>query len=340
MEEANQMFLNVSKEVLLLLLEQGLIPKKIKVAFDFHEELYYGKKDNPHVIGILAEKGTKKAHSWHTCSLILKGRELQVGSEMRKKGGFAKKFVAKMIEFLQSLGFLIELVVMDKKYYQKAILKYLDEKKLVYIVPVKESKKLKAMKEAALNDPKKRVQAFEMKDDHAKEKGYPLISFNAAFHGKRSISFGKLRIQHTKSTKDLKDILSNIFVLATNGLVQAPSVKKKYKFYKTREEYGGRWRIEISYRESNPFIMYSTSADPNVRNFYFIISLLLYNFWIIANSCLHKTRYWLAKVPKAYYKEDLKHVLLSVFRYYMNTGPPFSKFCRIKELLIERCIII
>ncbi|MHA1845101.1 MAG: hypothetical protein ACTSWE_12655, partial [Promethearchaeota archaeon] len=110
--------------------------------------------------------------------------------------------------------------------------------------------------------------------------------------------------------------------------------------YKTREEYGGRWRIEISYRESNPFIMYSTSADPNVRNFYFIISLLLYNFWIIANSCLHKMRYWLAKVPKAYYKEDLKHVLLSVFRYYMNTGPPFSKFCRTKELLIERCIII
>ena len=108
------MFLNVSKEVLLLLLEQGLIPKKIKVAFDFHEELYYGKKDNPHVIGILAEKGMKKAHSWHTCSLILKGRELQVGSEMRKKGGFAKKFVAKMIEFLQSLEFLIELVVMDK----------------------------------------------------------------------------------------------------------------------------------------------------------------------------------------------------------------------------------
>ncbi|MHA1725011.1 MAG: hypothetical protein ACTSXH_09265, partial [Promethearchaeota archaeon] len=80
----------------------------------------------------------------------------------------------------------------------------------------------------------------------------------------------------------------------------------QYKFYKTREEYGGRWRIEISYRESNPFIMYSTSADPNVRNFYFIISLLLYNFWIIANSCLHKMRYWLAKVPKAYYKEDLK----------------------------------
>ena len=187
------------------------------------------------------------------------------------------------------------------------------------------------MKEAALNDPKKRVQVYEMKNDCAKEKGYPLISFSAAFHRKRSISFGKLRAQYTKDTKDLKDILSKLFVLTTNGLVQAPSVKKKYKFYKTREEYGGRWRIEISYRENNPVIIFSISADPNIRKFYFIISLLLYNFWIIANSYLYETRYWLAKEPKAYYKENLKYVSLSVFQYYINTDPPFSKFCRTKN---------
>ncbi|MHA1844188.1 MAG: hypothetical protein ACTSWE_07995 [Promethearchaeota archaeon] len=99
------------------------------------------------------------------------------------------------------------------------------------------------MKEAALNDPKKRVQAYEMKDDQAKEKGYPLITFNAAFQGKRNISFGKLRAHYTKGTKDLKKILSNIFVLATNGLVQAPSVKKKntnfIRFEKSTEDAGG-----------------------------------------------------------------------------------------------------
>ncbi|MHA1755245.1 MAG: hypothetical protein ACTSVV_00645 [Promethearchaeota archaeon] len=148
--------------------------------------------------------------------------------------------MAKMIEFFLSLDVLIELVVMGKEYYQKTILKYLDEKELVYIVPVRESKKLKAMKEAALNNPKKRIQSCEMKDDQVKEKGNPLITFNTAFYGKRSISFGKLRAHYTKATKDLKDVLSNIFVLGTNGLVQAPSIKKKYKFYKTRKEHGGR----------------------------------------------------------------------------------------------------
>ena len=340
MEEANQTFLDISKEILPLLLEQNLIPRKLKIAFDFHKKLYYGKKDNPYVIGIKAEKGTKKAFVWHTCSIILKGREMQVGSELLKKGVKAGIFVQKMVEFLESLGFIVELTAMDKEYYQKWIFKYLDGKNITYIIPVRESKKLKGMKEAALKDPKDRVQTYGMKDDYVKGKGYPLIEFKAAFYGKKGINFGKLRAQYNNGTRDLKDILADIFVLATNGFIQSPSVKKKYKFYKTRKDYGCRWRIEVSYREGNPFIMYSTSADPNVRNFYFIISLLLYNFWIIANLFVHKKRYWLAKEPKAYFKEDFKIVLLRAFEYFVNKGPPIPKFCRTKELIGKGCIII
>ncbi|MHA1150202.1 MAG: hypothetical protein ACTSR8_18375 [Promethearchaeota archaeon] len=340
MEESDQALLDISKEILPLLLEKGWIPRKLKIAFDFHKDLYYGVKDNPYVIGIKAEKGTKKAHIYHTCSIILKGREMQIGSEMLKKGVKAGIFVQKMVEFLESLGFIVELIAMDKEYYQKWIFKYLDGKHITYIVPVRESEKLKGMKEAALQDPKDRVQTYEMQDDYVKGQGYPLITFKTAFYGKKGINFGKLRAQYTNGTRDLKDILSDIFVLATNGFIQPPSVNRKYKFYKTREEYGGRWRIEINYREGNPFIMYSTSADPNVRNFYFIFSLLLYNFWIIANLILHKKRYWLAKEQKAYFKEDLKHVLLSAFEYFVNLDPPISKFCRTKELIGKGCIII
>ena len=265
---------------------------------------------------------------------------MQIGSEMVKKGDNARIFVQNMIEFLESLGFLIELTVMDKKYYQKWIFKYLDGKSITYIVPVRESEKLKGMKEAALKDPKDRVQTYGMKDGYVKGEGYQHHEFKAAFYGKKNINFGTLRAQYINGTRDVKDILADIFVLATNAFIQPPSGKKKYKFYKNRKEYGGRWRIEISYREGNPFVMYSTSADPNVRNFYFIISLLLYNFWIIANLFVHKKRYWLAKEPKAYFKEDFKIALLRIFQYFMNTGPPFSKFCRTKELIGRGCIII
>ena len=339
-EEVNQSFLNVSKDILQALLEKRLIPRKIKIAFDFHKKLYYGKKDNPYVIGIKAEKGTKKAHVYHTCCIILKGRELQVGCEMMKKGIKAGQFVQKMIEFLESLGFIIELVAMDKEYYQKWIFKYLEKKDIIYIIPVMESKKLREMKKAALQDPKNRVQDYEMKDNYVKGQGYSVISFKTAFYGKKGTDFGKLRSSFASGTMDLKDILSDIFVLATNAFINAPKGKKKYKFYKIRDEYRGRWRIEIAYRESNPFYIYSTSSDPSVRNFYFIISLLLYNFWILANLYFHKTRYWLVKESKIYFKEEVKLLLLSALNYYMNKGAPLSDFCRIKELIEWGWIII
>ncbi len=340
MKKVNQTLLDISKEMLPCLLEQNLIPRKLKIAFDFHKELYYGAKDNPYVIGIKAEKGTKKAHFWHTCSLILKGRELQVGSRMRKKGEKMGFFVREMVAFLESLGFMIELIAMDKEYYQKWIFDYLDHKNIDYIVPVRESAKLRAMKEAALKDPKARVQAYKMKGKYVKGKGYLPTKFKAAFYGKKGKDFGTLRTQYRNGTRPKKDILADIFVLATNRVIHAPSVKKKYKFYKTRSDYGDRWRIEINYREGNPFIMYSTSADPNVRNLYFILSVLLFNFWILANLLLHQKRYWLAKEPKAYYEEDLKRVLVNAFQYFMNTGPPLLTFCRTKELIGLGCIII
>ncbi|MFO8018068.1 MAG: hypothetical protein R6U96_05490 [Promethearchaeia archaeon] len=40
MEETNQTLLDISEEILPLLLERELIPKKLKIAFDFHKKLY------------------------------------------------------------------------------------------------------------------------------------------------------------------------------------------------------------------------------------------------------------------------------------------------------------
>ncbi|MHA1251849.1 MAG: hypothetical protein ACTSRP_17805 [Candidatus Helarchaeota archaeon] len=113
-KEVKQAFLNISKDILRILIEKGLILRKIKITFDFYKELYYGKNDCPYVLGIKAGNGSKKAHIYHTCCIILKGRELLVGCKMIKKGMRVKQFVQKMIEFLESLVFIIELVVMDK----------------------------------------------------------------------------------------------------------------------------------------------------------------------------------------------------------------------------------
>lgn len=92
-----------------------------------------------------------------------------------------------MIEFLESLGFLIELTVMDNEYYQQWIFKYLEGKNITYIVSVRESERLKGMNEAALKYPKDRVQIYGMKDGYVKGKSYQDLEFKVVFYGRRTL---------------------------------------------------------------------------------------------------------------------------------------------------------
>lgn len=79
---------------------------------------------------------------------------------------------------------------------------YLDGKSITYIVSIRESKKLRGIKEATLNDPKDRVQIYGMKDGYVKGKGYQALKFKVAFNRKKNINFGRLRAQYINGTWD------------------------------------------------------------------------------------------------------------------------------------------
>ncbi|MFX1238818.1 MAG: hypothetical protein ACFFAS_08740 [Promethearchaeota archaeon] len=340
MEDVDNKLLEINRHVLKQLREFRLIPKTLKIAFDYKKQLYYGKKDDPHVIGILAEKGTKKAFKWHTCAIVIKGLELQVGSKMIRKGEKKGPFIREMIEYLESLGFTIELSVMDKEYHVKEVFKYLNAIGITYITPVKDSKTLKALKEESLKDPALRVRKYRIKDGYQRGKGYKYYTHEIGFYAKRNKDFNKLRSQYKNKTREKKDILSDIFVLASNQEFCAPIVKKKHKFYKVRGDYKSRWRIETSYREVIPFISYSTSKIPKIRNLYFIVALLLYNLWVIMNVLLHEKKSWQPKEPRLLFSIYLQDVFFLVLQVRIGVDPPDSEFCRTEEIKDMGCIII
>jgi hypothetical protein len=340
MEDADSALLKVNKGVLMYLMTYGIVPKKIKIAFDFKKQLYYGDKNDPYVIGIKAEKGTKAAHFWHSCAIIAKGMELLVGSQMVESRTHKKAFVEKLIDYLESLGFIVEFVAMDKEYYDKDVMSYLDSKGITYDVPARECKKLKAAKEEALKDPNKRVQDYEIKGKHVKGKGFDPYKFKIGFYAKKGLRFNTLRSIHRKNPAAIAEILSNIFVLATNQAIYAPSPQRKYKFYKLRGDYRDRWRFETANREENPFLIPSCSKIPEVRNLYFVIALLLYNLWVIANLFLHRKKPQQAKEPKAFFIVYVHDLFLAILQFYLGYDPPQSEFCRTEELNIMREIIM
>ncbi len=154
MEEGNNIFLKCNKEIFSYLFEKRFLPKKIKLAFDFKKKLYYGEKEDSNVIGIKSDKGTIKVNFWHTCAIALKGRELQIGSEMVEKRDKKVRFIRSMVHFCISLGFTVEMSVLDKEYYAKEIITFFYSQEIIYIIPVRESERLRSLKEEALSKPK------------------------------------------------------------------------------------------------------------------------------------------------------------------------------------------
>ena len=93
MEDVDSIMRERSRETLSWLLKMKQILVKIMITFDLHKELCYGKKENPYLIGIKAEKGTKKAYFLHTCAIIIKGLEIHAGSEMITSRADKEEFV-------------------------------------------------------------------------------------------------------------------------------------------------------------------------------------------------------------------------------------------------------
>ncbi|KXB04337.1 hypothetical protein AKJ50_02520 [candidate division MSBL1 archaeon SCGC-AAA382A13] len=72
------------------------------------------------------------------------------------------------------------------------------------------------------------------------------------------------------------------------------------------ESYGWRWRIETNIRELEKFKPFTTSQSMELRRLYFLISMTLYNLWILTRKGNER--------PRAHeFKKRLKH-LLTVLR--------------------------
>ena len=99
----------------------------------------------------------------------------------------------------------------------------------------------------------------------------------------------------------MKDVTFNLMLVDE----ELENVKKVKRTFATNEEYnendvnlaerlfdlyGKRWGIETSYRvKKHSYLPKTTSKDYQIRLFYFMFSVLLYNLWILTDILLWLT---------------------------------------------------
>ena len=233
----------------IVILRRQLGNKRIWIAIDFTDEMFYGEKTTDGVVGTKRKSGSNYAFRYMTVNIVTpKGRFLIWAYPM-----FSRKetlwLLNRALEKIGKLGLTPHLILLDREFNSTDLLALIGEK-YKYITPADQDEKFRR---------------------HIKGKELPAHcdDWRIANSIGEEIS---TRLVVLEEKKHKYGYLTNLPV----GFFRENA-------YILSEFYSKRWGIETAHRCEDKFRISTTCKTAAVRYLYFVIGVLLYNLWVWLN---------------------------------------------------------
>jgi hypothetical protein len=223
---------------------KGLLNRPVDIAFDWHDDMYYGDASADMVNGTKPRDGTSYAYQYMTASLLIDGIRLVVYVMPIKSRGVLLEYVRGTVSFIRSrLHIDIASIALDAGFFSNDVVSYLRSMDCHYVIRMPANAKVKSL---------------NMK------------------HGERV----RYRFNDDTETDLLCCVVNDdggelTYYLATN--ISSRDADELLDMYRQR------WAIETSYRVIEQFMPRTTSKSFEVRLFYFLFAVWMYNLWILFN---------------------------------------------------------
>jgi len=262
-QQIEQSFNNTLKSSIGMLRKMRLLFGRMTIAIDFTDILYYGDKNDPGVVRRKSERGTSSCFRYATLSIVI--GDVKLVLQAHPVNAFTDK--AKLVDTMLTEAMKkihVNLVLIDRGFFSVEILKLFDKHKLKFIMPIPKNKLVKKMIKKA-HTSKKFIDRYKVMRQKQE-----IIAFNIFFiQDQKSDEWYVWKRYHAFGT--------NISVTEGNKMIIADIYRK-------------RWNIETSYRvEKHEFLAKTTSKSYQFRLMLFLISVLLYNLWMILRKIKGKT---------------------------------------------------
>ncbi len=224
------------------------------IAIDCHKWEYWGKKVGKFVVGKEPEHGTNKCFKFITLDITNHEQRFTLCALPFLDGDKQNDLVIKLLNAAR-MKIHIHTVLIDRGFLDSELLNYLKKEGLYFIIPSKKSNR------ALLKD------ASFLKPD-------PVGVL-------KDVLMGNIRINLIvkKEGEKLYGFFTNMNIIAgDNNLALAIA-----------NMYERRWQIESGYRVKKDFRGRTTSKKYIIRFLYFMLSVILYNFWVLLNSLVIAT---------------------------------------------------
>ena len=258
-------FKHAQQRIYHILRKMRFLFSKLTVAIDCTDKLYYGDKNDRGVVGTKHQRGTSYCFRYMTVHIVIGDAKIALLSLPVKPLSDKAKLVDALLTYAEE-NVRINLVLLDRGFFSKAVIKVLEKHQVKFLLPVPKNKLVKKMiKEAHTN--KHFVTTYWFKQ------------------GKTVIGVFTMFFMLDQKCKE-KQIWKRYHVFGTN----LPVTNQTRGIF--AEIYRKRWGIETSYRiEKHEFLAETTLKSSTFRLFLFLVAVLLYNFWIILRCILGEKFY-------------------------------------------------
>jgi putative transposase len=240
------------EDIFTSLRKKNRITGRVDIAIDVHEMPYHGKGLDIFVLGGKQKSGTNKFFKVITLCIVCKGKRYTLAVIPISFFDITAKLLEQLVEAAKAYV-KIRYVFLDRGFLSVDSVNKLDELLMQFIIPIKRSDKIVNLMGKCFLDGIGRTK-------------YTMRS------GNRETTFD-LAIYETDG--DLVGFATNI----------SGSPERIALLYRKR------WGIETSYRVKNTFFGRTCSRKPAIRVLFIMMSFLLYNLWVLANSLLQKGRH-------------------------------------------------
>lgn len=249
---------------LLQLRKQRMLWGSGTLAIDFHDDRYYGNKDDEGVVGTKPERGTCYAFRIATIEIVMQGCRFTLAELPFKKGMKPADIVEYLIRRTWKYVKIRE-VLLDGGFYDSDVIERLKRLNVNYIIRADKSKRLN-----------KRLIRRQSRRNY---------EFAMQIHIKRANKDRGYRTSWTVG-KRAETTLVAFYANKKNGK------KKEWHAWVTNIDksprviqkiYKRRWGIETGYRVKGDFQANTCSKNFTVRVMYSLLAICLYNLWVLVN---------------------------------------------------------
>jgi hypothetical protein len=231
--------------------KRRLFGKCVAVAIDIHEIPYYGEVNNPFIMGCKHKNGTSYCYKYATIDTVEKNQRFTLKAiPLTPLSNDNETIITNLLQHAMKYVH-VKYVLLDRGFFSVDVIKALESLKLKYIMP------------AIKNDTIKQI----LKDNSNKTSYFLKYTMRS---GKKNAMFN-LMVKYDEKDKEY-------YTFATNfEIVYKDDIKCIAEMYRKR------WGIETGYRVKKDFLAITTTECYVIRVLYFMVSVILYNFWLLCN---------------------------------------------------------